>query len=506
MKISVIDLFAGPGGLGEGFSAFTPSKGNYPFKIKLSAEKEKSAHKTLLLRAFYRQFRKNVPTEYFEYLRGELARDELFEKYPDETEKALIETLGGPRALGDTVDDRVINKRLKQIRADGGPCILVGGPPCQAYSLVGRSRNKGIKGYVAEKDNRHFLYEEYLRVLSVMNPEVFVMENVKGILSAKVNDKRIFPKIYKELKNPTKALKKSRKGKEYEIYSLIEEDQSNLGEDQNFTIHSEKYGVPQARHRVILLGVRKDITRIPKKLKPSNIRTVKDVIDDCPLIRSGLSKLEDSPEAWHDTLRKSIQKTSKLSVGLEVGKEKLESIEARSLKCVSRGSRYIKRTRKFKGDIEIKEWYIDEKLAGFLNHESRGHMKGDLMRYFFCSIFGKRYSKSPNSKDFPAAFAPKHANWKSGNFVDRFKVQIASKPASTVTSHISKDGHYFIHYDPAQCRSLTVREAARLQTFPDNYFFEGNRTEQYVQVGNAVPPWLASQIAEIVYDVLKKNK
>jgi len=135
-------------------------------------------------------------------------------------------------------------------------------------------------------------------------------------------------------------------------------------------------------------------------------------------------------------------------------------------------------------------------------------MDSDLARYLFCASYAEinKHSDirmSPKLNDFPDTLLPDHKNAKSGKFVDRFKVQEKHHPASTITSHISKDVHYFIHYDPTQCRSLTVREAARIQTFPDNYFFEGNRTEQYTQVGNAVPPLLANQIASVVYSLLK---
>jgi DNA (cytosine-5)-methyltransferase 1 len=148
----------------------------------------------------------------------------------------------------------------------------------------------------------------------------------------------------------------------------------------------------------------------------------------------------------------------------------------------------------------------DARLPVLTAHEARSHMASDLRRYFYAATFAQEIGRSPKLADFPPNLLPDHQNVDEGRngrmFSDRFRVQLADHVSTTVTSHISKDGHYFIHYDPAQCRSLTVREAARLQTFPDNYFFAGPRTEQYHQVGNAVPPRLAQQIAEIVAEVL----
>jgi DNA (cytosine-5)-methyltransferase 1 len=151
----------------------------------------------------------------------------------------------------------------------------------------------------------------------------------------------------------------------------------------------------------------------------------------------------------------------------------------------------------------LQDWLADAKLTALPNHESRGHMRADIARYAFAALFVESTGRSPKAADFPDRLAPKHYNWNSGKFADRFKVQGWESPASTVTSHISKDGHYYIHPDATQCRSLTVREAARLQTFPDNYLFLGNRTEQYIQVGNAVPPYLAFQIGKALLRIIE---
>ena len=146
---------------------------------------------------------------------------------------------------------------------------------------------------------------------------------------------------------------------------------------------------------------------------------------------------------------------------------------------------------------------FDAKGSNVISHEPRPHMNSDFARYFFCSVYKKTTRKNPTAKNFPASLAPAHKNWQSGKFVDRFKVQGSNGQASTITSHISKDGHYFIHPDTQQCRSLTVREAARLQSFPDSYLFMGKRTNQFQQVGNAVPPLLARQIADIILMIFK---
>ena len=156
------------------------------------------------------------------------------------------------------------------------------------------------------------------------------------------------------------------------------------------------------------------------------------------------------------------------------------------------------------------EWYRGKfgRSRVLTNHESRSHLASDLNRYLFCAAYAEKYGAPARLEEFPESLLPNHKNVQEAKatgeykFNDRFRVQMWGRPSTTITSHIAKDGHYYIHPDPTQCRSLTVREAARLQTFPDDYLFEGNRTSQYTQVGNAVPPLLAQQIASIVASAL----
>jgi DNA (cytosine-5)-methyltransferase 1 len=520
-SIKVIDLFSGPGGLGEGFSAFQSDLGVNPFKIVASVEKEISAHKTLTLRAFYRQFQgKRVPDEYYEYLRsdGTISAKEFFsEQFPEQWEAAERETLGGPKALGGDDHDEIFAAIEKQISNYKGAKVVIGGPPCQAYSLVGRARNKGISGYSAEKDDRHFLYHEYLKVLDLVQPDVFVMENVKGILTAKVNGESIFEKIREDLRCPARALKSGRDEIEYELFPLAH-PLSDLGgeghfHNKDFVIKAEEFGIPQARHRVIILGVRKGVTlRGYQQALLDDWRTnhqvkTEQILGDLPPLRSGLTrrKINDF-KAWRENLDDGfLISYSALSSSESAQGTAKQAIESATTDH-GQGAKFVPWTGKLncKMPDHLHRWYKDERISGILNHEARNHMAEDLHRYFFASCYASvKAGLSPRATDYPDPLAPAHKNWRSGKFVDRFKVQAKDRVASTVTSHISKDGHYFIHYDPSQCRSLTVREAARIQTFPDNYFFEGTRTQQYVQVGNAVPPLLASYIAKVVFKILK---
>ena len=328
-SIPVIDLFAGPGGLGEGFSSVIES-GSRVFDIKLSIEKDHNAYRTLLLRSFSRQFPQGkLPAEYYAVLNAttlslrERKLKDLYELFPSQYEIASREAwnaeLGSPNYPESLVDERI----RKSINSSNN-WVLIGGPPCQAYSLAGRSRVGGID----KTDQRVYLYRQYLRIIAKFHPSVFVMENVKGLLSAKVEKQSVFNWIKEDLSNPAKLFSELDSPK-YKVYSLstLPESYNHEGypvytKDSDFLIKSEKYGIPQKRHRVILLGIREDINLKPDVLQDrDSMIDLESIIGDLPKLRSGLNrtfvkstaigdkkkrvykKVDDNFDSWLDLTR-----------------------------------------------------------------------------------------------------------------------------------------------------------------------------------------------------------
>jgi DNA (cytosine-5)-methyltransferase 1 len=519
VAIPIIDIFAGPGGLGEGFCSLLAPDGSRAFKIALSIEKDKFAHQTLTLRSFFRQFEPNqVPEDYYEFVRGNITLEELYKRHPKESHAAITETWQA--TLGESqgaVSNKIVDKKISQTLNGEQNWLLIGGPPCQAYSVVGRVRRQ--QNILDEsKDERVGLYKQYLRILAVHNPAVFVMENVKGLLSATTKKSPVFTKILEDLSNPVVAYLKDykRNGQElacpgYKIFSLVIKPEkfdasgNPIFYQKDFLIRSENYGIPQTRHRVILLGIRNDINHIPGVIEVHKQIAISRVLSGLTRLRGKMSRGVDDGDKWRKSVTNILGKGILNGVPKEVKDEVRKQLSQIKLPNEGSGKEFIYDKSV---DAEYRpDWFLDDRLGGVSNHSVRGHMESDLHRYFFIGCFAKINGYSPTLSDFPQSLLPDHKNVynKDGGitrkFADRFRVQVKNKASKTITSHISQDGHYYIHYDPTQCRSFTVREAARIQTFPDNYFFCGPRTSQFIQVGNAVPPLLANKIATIVSDV-----
>ena len=497
--IGVVDVFAGCGGLSEGFSQMNRN-GTFPFDVRLHIEKEKAPIRTLNLRTFYHQFRESeVPESYYAYVRGQIDLEDLFSRHPAEASEAetrcLQVELGNPET-----NEEMVNRRISDAVRETDDWVLIGGPPCQAYSVIGRSRNRSKADYDFSTDHRTQLYKEYLNIINAHGPAVFVMENVRGLLSASHHNKSMFQQMVQDLRQPG-----------YRIYHLTN-GKLHLGDEDyssnptEFVVKTEQYGIPQARHRVIILGVRNDISARPTPLTLGQRVTSAEVLNDLPRVRSGLSS-GDSPTEWLESIQNITRQQWWPDVESNIQHRICDALENLELPDSGRGGLYVNRPPA--GGYNP-SWFLDERVSGTLNHEARTHRKDDLWRYLFASCAVKENGRPLHIRDFPLGLLPDHRNIESslanGTFTDRFCVVPENEPSKTVVSHICKDGHYYIHYTPTQCRSLTVREAARLQTFPDNYFFEGNRTDQYKQVGNAVPPLLSMQIAAKVADLLERDR
>ena len=503
----VVDLFAGPGGLGEGFASVT-NRAGARFQIGISVEKEASAHRTLTLRAFLREYGAKhgaLPREFIRFHAEGGTEPDWSDIDPGAwlhaTEEARCLELGTERATD------AVAESIASVTRSSDDTVLIGGPPCQAYSLVGRARSRGMVGYVPEEDHRHYLFREYIRVLDRLRPAIFFMENVKGMLSSMVASRQVFEMLLEDLSSL------GHRGQDlYELRAIrIVSGRAVLREPRvpaDFVVRAEQFGVPQRRHRVIIVGVRRDFVDKAAAASvaiPGQAETVQTTIGRLPPLRSGLSRGQDGATEWAAVVTRALGLVQ--DVARATGDTRLVDLARTHVERARTGlpaERCASRLPDHYGPSvsALEQWLVKPELRAIAQHETRGHIAGDLERYCFAALYGAAHGVSPKASDFPDEFTPAHRNWTTGVFADRFRVQLANAAATTITSHISKDGHYFIHPDPLQCRSLTVREVARLQTFPDDYLFLGNRTSQYVQVGNAVPPFLARTLAQLALGCL----
>jgi len=410
--IPVVDLFAGPGGLGEGFTSLVDVFGQRRFAIKVAIEKDPVAHRTLSLRAFFRQFRPGaVPDCYYDYVRGKITREELF-AHPDAIEAAeqVISEARCAEMGKSPQETEKIDKWIKEALGGATEWALIGGPPCQAYSLAGRARMRLKDPAAFESDKRHFLYTEYLRIIRKFGPSVFVMENVKGMLNSQHGGSPIFDRILSDLTSPGNGL-------HYQIRSIVV-DKEYL-EPKDFVIEAEKFGVPQRRHRVILFGIRSDIATDSSDLGRKRGRflltpveeqiTVKKALSGLPPLRSRLSKEPDSHEAWLSVLKKAPISLKGWKTITQMKMEfAMETAVSRAASYLSVGQPFDPRKITLDATLpqEFQTWIHDPKLGGVLQHQTRSHMRSDLHRYMFASCFAMANDYSPIAQYFSAEITP----------------------------------------------------------------------------------------------------
>ncbi len=392
-----IDLFAGCGGLSEGFY-------RQGFRALLHLEIDETACQTLSTRM-----------KFYGYSTAEIADAVMCE---DITQRDIISKIDS--RLHENVD------------------VIIGGPPCQAFSSVGRAQDPNSMN----DDPRNYLFENYLQILNHIKPKVFIFENVKGILSAHPNGVHIFKIIISKMR---------------ETYKVINDPKIIL-------LNSVHYGVPQLRERVILIGVRKDIPIDPQEIYDKIIKT---------------HYAPGAPDMFlrkFVTVREAIGDLPHLLPG--EGCENMPFVP-------SVNNDFLSQIR-------------SQTFTRLYNHSARKHNERDRQRYRILSEH-----QNWQLKDLQQV-RPDLVNHDPKHFGNRYTVQEYEMPAKTVVAHLFKDGNLFIHPDFTQERTFTVREAARAQSFPDDFWFEGSRTEQFRQVGNAVPPLMAEAFAKAIKMVLRK--
>ena len=400
--MNYIDLFAGAGGLSEGFlqNGFLPLA-----HIEMNID----ACFTLKTRLCYHYLKeKNKISYYNKYLRGQITRKELYNVVPQK----LLDSVINAKMADETINE--IFSKVDSLEKEKSVDVIIGGPPCQAYSLVGRA----VKEDKMEGDERNYLYKLYCRFLKRYQPKMFVFENVPGILTA--NNGKHFANLKKYL--------------------------AHVGYKIDFKeLNAKNFGVLQNRRRIIIIGWKAEYDGkyyYPKFEEKKYDFIVEDLLSDLPSIQAG-----------------------------------------------EEGAEYSGKPSKY-----ITEFGIRTKNDILTHHVARPHISRDKEIYKRVIDAWNDGHKRLKYVDLPEELKT-HKNITS--FLDRFKiVEWDTSTCHTMMAHISKDGHYFIHPDKSQNRSITVREAARIQSFPDNFYFEGSRTAIFTQIGNAVPPLMAKAIAE----------
>ncbi len=406
-----LDLFAGAGGLSEGCirAGFNPIA---------HVDIDSAACYTLRTRMAYHWLRENDNLEkYADYLKGDINRKEFYELVPELIVKSVIRAEIGKETLQDIFD------QIDGLRGNQKIDLIIGGPPCQAYSHIGRARCPNrMKG-----DPRNDLYTFYAKFLKRYKPKYFVFENVPGLLSATDENGESYLELMEKL---------------FCKYGYATEHE---------TLNAKDYGVPQDRKRIVIVGKRGKSTNFyPELDKCKSDVLVKEILSDLPSIKAGEGDIRQGnmDAHYHSWLR---------TIGIRDGNLPVTLHQARP-----NNKRDLKIYR-----IAVKRWQEEKPPLKY------NELSEDL--------------KTHKNRD---------------SFLNRFKVVVGDLPYShTIVAHIAMDGHYYIHPDIEQNRSLTPREAARLQTFPDDYYFEScnggpRRTPAYRQIGNAVPVLLAQKIAK----------
>lgn len=396
---TIIDLFAGAGGLSEGFvqAGFVPIA---------HVEMDKDACNTLRTRCCFHYLRANNQLDiYYKYLKGEIARETLYGSVPKEVTNAVINV---------EISDDTINEtfgKIKQLAKGHKIDMIIGGPPCQAYSLLGRHRK------TMEDDPRTLLYLQYGKFLKEFSPMGFVFENVPGLLSAKKGEHFQNLQAYFD-------------GLGYKVHYRM--------------LNASDYGVLQERHRIIIVGWQKNNDMgYPDIDKITTDAVINDILGDLPLLKAGEKEMVSSYKKENNSyLRES---------GIRADDEK----------------------------------FVTQNITRPVN-------ANDAAIYAYSIKLWNSKQVRVKYTDLPIKLRTQK---NEDSFLDRFKVVNGKGKAHTVVAHLAKDGHYYIHPALSVCRSISVREAARMQSFPDNFYFEGSRSAMFKQIGNAVPPLMAKTIA-----------